>query len=406
MQAAGRRTILQGAAAAALVGAARARAQGASRPLRVGLLNDMSGVFRDYQGPGSAWAARMALDDAGGRAGTRAVELLTADHQNRPDTGMAIARRWVDQDGVDVILDVPNSAIALAVAQFCTERNRTFVGVGAGSAELTGARCSPSIVQWDYDTWETSQALGRAITARGGRTWFTLAADYVFGAELDRNITEAVTAAGGTVLGGVKAPFPTADFSSFLLQAQASGAQVLALDNGGGDTATSLKQAAEFGLTRAMQVCGPIYNVNITKGVGLQVAQGVLGVTPFYWDLNDDTRAFSKRYFAHMDAMPNDMQAGCYSAMTHLLKVVAAGADPADGRGLVAAMKAMPTHDPIYGTGSIRADGRKLHPVHLFTTKTPAESRGDWDMYTILSTTPADQAFRPLAQGHCPMLRG
>ncbi len=405
MGAAGRRALLQGGAAAALAGlAGRAHAQ-ASRPLRVGVLNDMSGVFRDYQGPGSAWAARMALEDAGGRAGGRGVELVEADHQNRPDTGMAIARRWIDQDGIDVILDVPNSAIALAVAQLCTERNKAFLGVGAGSAELTGTRCSPNIIQWDYDTWETSQALGHAITARGGRTWFTLAADYVFGAELDRNITEAVTAAGGRILGGVKAPFPTADFSSFLLQAQASGAQVLALDNGGGDTATSLKQAAEFGLTRSMQVCGPIYNVNITKGVGLEVAQGVLGVTPFYWDLNEGTRAFSRRYFAHMDAMPNDMQAGCYSAMAHLIKVVAAGADPADGRALVAAMKAMPTQDAIYGAGSIRADGRKLHPVHLFTTKTPAESRGAWDLYTILSTIPAEQAFRPLSQGNCPMLR-
>lgn len=317
---------------------------------------------------------------------------------------MSVTRRWLDQDGVDVVTDVPNSAIALAVAQFVTERNKVFVGVGAGTADLTGSRCSPNTVHWEYDTWETSQVLGRAITQRGGKTWFTLAADYAFGADLDRTLTAAVKAAGGTVVGGVKAPFPTADFSSFLLAAQSSGAQVLALNNAGDDTTTALKQAAEFGLTRTMQVCGPIYNINITKGVGLGIAQGV---TPFYWDANDATRAFSRRYGARSKshAMPNDMQAGMYSATAHLIKAVAAGIDPADGRAVVAAMKAAPTDDPIYGPGRIRADGRKLHPVYLFTTKAPAESTGEWDFYRILSTIPADEAFRPEAEGNCQMAR-
>ncbi len=398
-----RRTVIAAAAATMLAGRSRA----ADKPLRIGVLNDMSGVFADYQGPGSLLAAQMAMEDAGGHAGGRAIEIVFGDHQNKPDVGMTIARRWLDQDGVDVVMDVPNSAIALAVAQFVAERNKVFIGLGAGTVDLTGPRCTANTLHWDYDTWETSQALGRAVTQRGGKTWFTVAADYAFGADLDRNITAAVTAAGGTVIGGVKAPFPTSDFSSFLLQAQASGAQVLALNNAGDDTTIALKQAAEFGLTKSMQVCGPVYNINITKGVGLAVAQGVLGVTPFYWDTNDATRAFSRRYGARSKngAMPNDMQAGMYSAALHLFKAVAAGADPADGRAVVAAMKAMPTDDPIYGPGSIRADGRKLHPVYLFTTKTPAESTSAWDFYKILATIPADQAFRPMADGNCPLVK-
>ena len=371
------------------------------------MLNDMNGVFADYQGPGSLLGARMALEDNAGHAGSRPVEIVFADHQNKPDLALAIARRWFDQDGVHVVMDVPNSAVALAVAQLTTDRNRVFLGVGAGTVDLTGRACSPNILQWDYDTWETSAALGHAITERGGKTWFTLAADYAFGADLDRYIGEAVRAGGGRILGGVKAPFPTSDFSSYLLQAQASGAQVLALNNGGGDTALSLKQAAEFGLTRSMQVCGPIYNINITQAIGLDVAQGVLGVTPFYWDINDETRAFARRFQKRHphNAMPNDMQAGMYSAMLHLMKIAATDIEIADGRAVVAAMKALPTDDPIYGAGRIREDGRKLHPVYLVATKTPAESRHAWDFYHIIATIPPEAAFRPLADGHCAFVK-
>ena len=396
-----RRTLLLAAASAGLPLALRA----AERPLKLGVLNDMSGVFADYQGPGSLAATRMAVEDMHGMAGSRPIEIVFADHQNKPDVGMAIARKWLDEDGVDVIMDVPNSAIALAVAQLATERNKVFVGAGAGTADLTGSRCTPNIVHWDYDTWQSSQALGRAITERGGKSWFLLAADYVFGADLDRNVSEAVKASGGSIVGGVKAPFPTADFSSFLLQAQSSGAQVLALNNAGGDTTTALKQAAEFGINKQMQVCGPVYNINITKGVGLEVAQGVLGVTPFYWDFDAGTRAFSERYFKALKSMPNDMQAAMYSATLHVIKAVASGADPADGRAVVAAMKAMPTDDPIFGRGSVREDGRKLHPVYLFRTKSPAQSTSPWDMYEILSMIPPEQAFRPLADGRCPMVK-
>jgi branched-chain amino acid transport system substrate-binding protein len=403
-----RRTVLAGSLATALappLAATRARAQ--PRPLRVGILNDMSGVFADYQGPGSVVAARLAVEDWAAAHPGAAVAVLSADHQNKPDVGLAIARRWLDQEGVDAIMDVPNSAIALAVADLVRDRNRVFIGSGAGIADLTGAKCSPNTVHWTYDTWEITHALGRAITERGGKTWFTVAADYSFGADLDRNIREAVGAAGGQVLGGVKHPFPTDDFSSFLLTAQASGAQVLALNNAGGDTTTALKQAAEFGLTRTMQICGPVFNINMAQGVGLRVAQGVLGVSPFYWDMDDGARAFSRRFAERHSrhAMPNDMQAGVYAGLLHLLKAAVQAGASGDGRAVVAAMKAIPTDDPLFGRGSIRADGRKLHPVHLIQAKTPAESTGEWDLFKVIGTIPADQAFRPLPEGGCALVK-
>ncbi len=397
----GRRTVLAMTAAAIVPRVARA----ADKPLRVGVLNDMNGVFADYQGRGSVVAAQLAVEDAAALAG-RPVELVSADHQNKPDIGMAIARRWFDEDGVDVILDVPNSAIALAVAGLAQERNKVFIGTGAGIADLTGTRCAPTTVHWTYDTWEVGHALGRALTERGGKTWFTVTADYSFGADLDRNVTEAVVQAGGRVLGGVKHPFPNSDFSSALLAAGSSGAQVLCLNNAGDDQTTCLKQAAEFGLTQRMQVTGPVYNVNMVHGVGLAVGQGVLGVTPFYWDMTDATRAFAKRFQARdaRHAMPNDMQAGCYAALVHLFKAVAKAGTGSDGRAVVDAMKAIPTDDPLFGQGRIRADGRKLHPVFLVQTKTPAESGGDWDFFNVLGTVPADQAFRPMTPGLCALI--
>lgn len=399
-----RRTLLAAAAAAASPLARPARA--ADKPLRVGVLNDMSGIFADSQGPGSVVAAQPALEDHGALAG-RPIEILSADHQNKPDVGLAIARRWIDQEGVDVVLDVPNSSIALAVADLARQRNKVFIGSGAGIADLTGIRCSPNTVHWTYDTWQTSHSLGRAVTARGGKTWFLLAADYAFGADLDKNVAEAVAAAGGRVLGSVKHPFPASDFSAFLIAAQSSGAQVLALNNAGGDMTTSLKQAAEFGLTQKMKIAGPVFNVNVVHGVGLQVAQGVLGVTPFYWDLNDATRDFARRFSARMRtrAMPNDMQAGCYGAMVHLFKGVAKAGGAEDGAALVAAMKEIPTEDALFGRGQVRADGRKIHPIHLIEAKTPNESSGPWDYFKVIDTIPADQAFRPLAAGQCPLVR-
>jgi branched-chain amino acid transport system substrate-binding protein len=367
------------------------------------VLNDMNGVFADYQGPGSVIAAQLAVEDWGKTVNGLPVEVVAGDHQNKPELGLSLARGWLDQGGVDVILDVPNSSIALAVADLVRQRNAVFIGSGAGTADLTGARCSPNTVHWTYDTWQIGHTLGKAVTDRGGKTWFNVTADYVFGADLDRYVTEAVVAAGGRVLGGVKHPFPTSDFSSYLIAAQASGAQVLALNNSGDDTTTALKQASEFGLTRSMRIAGPVYNINMARGVGLEVGQGVLCVSSFYWDQTDGTRAFSRRFQERhaRHAMPNDMQAGVYASVIHYLKAVAKVGSATDGRAVVAAMKAMPTDDALFGHGGIRPDGRTLHPIYLLQTKTPAESREDWDFFKVIDSVPADQAFRPMAEGKC-----
>ncbi len=400
-----RRTIL---AAGATAIPEAARAQRAARPVRVGVLNDMSGVYADYQGRGSVVAAELAVADFGGRVNGVPVEVVSADHQNRPDVGAAAARRWLDLDGVDMILDVPNSAVALAVADLCREKNRVFIGSGAGTSELTGARCSPNTVHWTYDTWSLGISLGRAVVERGGRRWFLLVADYAFGYDLQARVTEAVARAGGTVVGAVRHPLGTTDYSSFLVNAQASRADVLCLANAGGDTVTALKQAAEFGLTRGMKPCGPVVNINMIPPIGLRDAQGLLAVTPFYWDMNDGTRAFARRFqAAHPQRlMPNDMQAGCYAATLHFLKAVARAGGAEDGRAAVAAMKTIPTEDPLFGRGAVRQDGRKVHPVYLMEAKTPAESRGEWDFFKQVGAVPAEEAYRPLAEGRCPLVQG
>ncbi len=400
-----RRSLLAAAAAAAMTATSR-RARAANKPLKIGVLNDMTGVFADYQGPGSAVAARMAAEDAAAIAG-RPIEIVTGDHQNKPDIGMVIARRWIDQEGVDVILDVPNSAVALAVAGLARERNKVFICSGAGLTDLTTSRCSPNTVQWTYDSWQLSHTLGRAITLGGGKTWFLLNSDYAFGADLERNMTDAVTKVGGTIVGTVKHPFPATDFSSYLLAAQASGAQVLGLNNAGDDLVNAIKQAGEFGLMRTMKIAAPVFNVNMVHAVGLLGAQGVLGVTSFYWDANDASRAFATRFAAALrsHAMPNDMQAGCYSGLMHLAKALAKIGGTEDGAAVVAAMKAIPTSDGLFGEGVIRADGRKFHPIHLIEAKTPAESTGPWDYFKVITTIPADEAYRPMAEGGCALVR-
>ena len=402
-----RRTILAGASAAAICGGARAQ-RTAGRPVRIGVLNDMSGVYADYQGRGSVVAAELAAADFGARVNGAPVEVLSADHQNRPDVGAAAARRWLDLDGVDMVLDVPNSAVALAVADLCREKNKVFIGSGAGTSELTGARCSPNTVHWTYDTWSLGNSLGRAVVERGGKRWFLLVADYAFGYDLQARVTEAVQRFGGTVAGAVRHPLGTTDYSSFLVGAQSSRADVLCLANAGADTTTALKQAAEFGLTRSMRMCGPVVNINMVQPLGLKDAQGLLAVTPFYWDMNDDTRAFARRFAAAHPRrlMPNDMQAGCYAATLHFLKAVAQAGGAEDGRAVVAAMKATPTEDPLFGRGTVRQDGRKIHPVHLMEVKSPEESRGEWDFFKRVGTVPAEDAYRPLAEGRCPLVQG
>jgi branched-chain amino acid transport system substrate-binding protein len=379
----------------------------AAAPVKIGVLNDQSGIFSDYQGIGSVIAARMAVEDFGGHVGDREVEVITADHQNKTDIGATIARQWLDQQDVDVISDVPNSAIALAVADLARQKNKVFIGSGSGSSLLTGAKCSPNTVHWTYDTWEMGNVLGRAVVAQGHRKWFFITADYAFGYDLSGSTASAVKAAGGTVLGEVRHPLGTSDFSSFLLAAQGSGADVLTLANAGGDTSTAIKQAAEFGLGRTMTIVGPIININVVQSVGLAQSQGLLAVTPFYWDMNDQTRAFAKRFQERHPhhIMPNDMQAGVYASTLHYLKALAAGANPEDGAAVVAAMKKLPTDDPLFGHGRVREDGRTIHDVYLMQTKTVADSKGEWDMFKPVSTVPGEQAFRPLAAGHCPLIQ-
>lgn len=376
----------------------------AQKPVKIGVLNDMSGVYSDYQGVGSVVAAQMAIDDFGKVLG-ETVELTKGDHQNKPDTGLSIARLWYDTAGVDMIIDVPNSPIALAIADLSRQKNKVFIGSGAGTDALTGARCSPNTVHWSYDTWQVGHALGSATVKRGGDKWYFLTADYGFGYDLEANSADAVRKAGGTVVGSSRHPLGADDFSSFLLSAQNSGANVLGLANAGGDTVNTLKQAKEFGLTPKMVIAGPLININTIDALGLAATQGVTAVMPYYWDLNDDTRAFSKRFSERhpRHLVPNEMQAGVYSATLHYLKAVAKVGNATDGAAVVAAMKAMPTDDPVYGQGSVRADGREMHPVYLMQTKTVAESKSRWDMFKVIATVPAEQAFRPLADGKCVM---
>ena len=384
-------------------------AQGQEKPIKIGVLNDMSGVYSDYQGIGSVIAAQMAVEDFGGKVGGRPVQVVSGDHLNKPDIGSAITRQWLDQDGVDLVADVPNSAVALAVADLVRQHNKVFLGSGAGTAALTGEKCSPNTVHWTYDAWEAGHSLAQAVAARGGTKWFLLVADYAFGYDLASSTTDAVKQAGGQVLSEARHPLGTSNFSSYLLGAQSSGANVLGLENAGGDTTTALKQAAEFGLSGSMIFAGPVININMVQALGLPSAQGLLIATPFYWDMNDSTRAFAKRFAERhpRHTMPNDMQAGIYSGVLAYLNAVAKmGGNAEDGRAVVEAMKqASPIHDPVYGETTIRVDGRALHPVYVFQTKTPAESRGEWDFLKLVSTIPADQAYRPLSDGHCPLVR-
>jgi branched-chain amino acid transport system substrate-binding protein len=398
--------LVTGTAVAALPRFARAEAV---KPLKIGVMNDMSGPYADHQGVGSVLCAQMAADDFAAKAGVP-VDIVFADHQNRSDIGLNIARRcrWYDNEGVDVIIDVPNSAVALAVSGLTREKNKVLIGSGAGSSVLTGEQCSPNFIHWTYDTWSLGHSLGRALTLEGGKTWFFITADYAFGKDLEKNTAEAVEAAGGKVLGAVRHPINTSDFSSYLLQAQASGADVVGLANAGDDTSNCLKQATEFGLGNKQRLAGLILNVTNIPAIGIKAIKNVKIVVSFYWDMNDGTRAFARRYqAAHpRKLMPNDQQAGNYSAVQHLIKAMAQIKSAADGKLLVDTMKALPTYDVIFGKGSIREDGRKLHPTYLLSAKTPEESTGEWDCFKPVKTIPIEEAWRPLSEGHCPFVKG
>jgi len=374
--------------------------------LRIGVLNDMSSVYADFQGPGSVIAAQMAVEDFN-KQSQRKVEVISGDHQNKPDIGAGIARRWLDVEGVDVIVDLPNSAVALAVGDIVREKNKVAIGSGAGTALLTGAKCSPNFVHWTYDTWAMGHALARGVLASGPKTWFFITADYAFGHDLEKQASEEVVASGGKIIGSVRHPLGASDFSSFLLQAQASGADVVALANAGGDTTNSVKQAAEFKIGGKQKIVALIFDLQSVPALGLNTAQGLVAVNAFYWDTNDQTREWSKRFQERhaKKMMPNHMHAGVYAAVLHYLKAVDKVGSPADGAAVVAAMKATPTDDPLFGKGNIRADGRKIHPMYLLEVKTPAESKGEWDAFKIVQTIPADKAFRPLNEGGCPLVK-
>lgn len=373
--------------------------------VKLGVLNDRSGVYADLSGEGSVIAARMAAEDFGAADKGIKVEIVSADHQNKPDVASTIARQWIDQDGVNAIFDVPTSSAALAINEITKEANALFINSGAAASELTGTACSPHTVHWTYDTWALAHGTGSAMVEQGGDTWFFLTADYAFGHALERDTAAVVEAAGGQVLGTVRHPFPGSDFSSFLLQAQSSGAKVIGLANAGGDTVNSIKQAAEFGITQAGQaLAGLLIFITDVHALGLETAQGLVLTESFYWDLNDQTREWSARFEAIDGDKPTMVQAGVYAGVLHYLKAVeAAGTNEADA--VIARMKEMPTDDPLFGQGEVRADGRKVHDMYLFRVKSPDQSTGAWDYYETLATIPADKAFRPLAEGNCPLVQ-
>jgi len=400
-----RRTLL----ATAAVAPAAARAQG-TPTLKIGCLTDMSGPYKDLAGPGAVAALNMALSEYGVSGKGMKVEVLTADHLNKPDVGATVARQWFDRDGVDLIVEVANSGVALAVAGVAKEKNKVYLNTGAATSDLTGAACNANTIHWVYDTFMLAKSTGGAMVKTGGDSWFFITADYAFGKALQRDTTDFVTGAGGKVLGGVAYPFPgTSDFSSYLIQAQASGAKVLGLANAGADTINSIKQAKEFGITAKMRIAGLLLFLTDIHSLGLEIAQGIVLTDSFYWDMNDRARAFSNRFSPKMNgSRPTMVQAGVYSSVLHYLKTASAmGVDKAklDGAATVAEMKKIPTDDDCFGPGSIRADGRKLHPAYLWEVKKPSESKGAWDYYKPLATTPADQAFRPLDKGACPMVK-
>jgi branched-chain amino acid transport system substrate-binding protein len=392
--------------AALTVAALPAAAQVSDGVIKIGVLNDQSSLYADLAGQGSVVAARMAVEDFGADKKGMKVEIVSADHQNKPDVGSSIARQWLDVDKVDVIVDVPNSGVALALSQIIREKGKALLVSGAATADLTGKACSPNTIHWTYDTWALANSTGNAIVKTGGDTWYFLTADYAFGHALERDTEAVVTKAGGKVLGKVRHPLNTQDFSSFLLQAQASKAKIIGLANAGGDTTNAIKQAAEFGIVRGGQnLAGLLVFITDVHALGLDKAQGLIMTETFYWDLNDRTRAFAKKFAErNRQIHPTMIHAGVYSAVLHYLKSVEALKGD-DGTKVIAKMKETPTDDPLFGKGTIRPDGRKVHPAYLFEVKKPSESKGAWDYYKVRSTIPAEQAFRPVDQGDCPLVK-
>ncbi len=393
--------------AMSLLASASALAQ--DKTVKIGALSDQSGLYADLGGPGSTLAAQMAVEDSGLTAKGWKIDIISGDHQNKPDIGTAIARQWFDVEKVDVIVDVPNSGVALAVNNVVKEKNGVFIDSGAATSDLTNAQCSPNTVHWTYDTYTLAHGTGQALVKAGGDTWYFITADYAFGAALERDTTAVIVANGGKVLGGVKHPLNTADFSSFLLQAQASKAKIIGLANAGGDTTNTIKQAAEFGIVKGGQkLAALLLFITDVKAIGLETAQGLNFTETFYWDMNDKTREFSKKFAARMKngAPPTMVQAGVYAGLMHYFKALEAlGGNPHDGVKVVDKMKSIPTDDPLFGKGEVQPNGRAIHPAYLFEVKKPSESKAPWDFYKLVGTVSADQAFTPLAQSKCALLK-
>ena len=389
---------------AAACSVSAAAAQVSDNTVKIGVLTDQTGVFSSLAGKGSVVAAQMAVEDFGNKIGGKPVELVSADHQNKADVGAQIARRWFDTEGVDMIIDVPNSSVVLAVQELAREKNKVLIVSGAGTADITGKACSPTGIHWTWDTYAAAVSTARAIVQEGGKNWFFLTADYAFGHTMKADVSRVVQETGGKVVGSVQHPLNTSDFSSFLLQAPGTGADVIALANGGSDTINSLKQAQEFGLTQKAKIAGLAIFLTDIHSIGLQSSQGLYLTTGFYWDRNDETREWSQRFFKRHGAMPTMSQAGVYSAVMHYLKSIEAiGNDSANK--VVEKMKATPVNDFFAKNGKIREDGRMVHDMYLAQVKTPAESKAPWDYYKIVRTVPGDEAFRPLAQSECPLVK-
>jgi branched-chain amino acid transport system substrate-binding protein len=395
-------TLMAGLALAASGGVANA--QISDDVVKIGVLTDMSSLYADATGKGSLVAAQMAVADYGGKVRGKPIEVISADHQNKPDVAISIARNWYDNEKVDAIFDVPTSSVALPISALTREKNKIFMNSGAGTSDLTGVACSPNTVHWTYDTYSLSNVAGKAMVKRGEDTWFFVTADYAFGQALERDAANVVKENGGKVLGDVRHPLNNSDFSSFLLQAQASKAKVIGLANAGGDTQNALKQASEFGITQGGQkMIALLMEITDVHSLGIKATQGLIVTDAFYWDTNDETRAFSMRFKEKIGRMPTMIQAGMYSATMHYLKAIEAiGTD--DSLKVMAQMRATPIHDFFTKNGKIRIDGRMVHDMYLFEVKKPEESKGEWDLYKLLATVPGDEAFRPLDKGNCPLV--
>jgi branched-chain amino acid transport system substrate-binding protein len=388
-----------------LLAAAPAMAEVPNNLVKIGVLTDLSGPFADQVGAGSVLAARLAAEDFAKEADGLKVEILSADHQNKPDIGMSIARHWIDVDGVAAIVDLPNSGVALAIAGLMHEKHRTALASSSASSDITGKACAPTTVQWVMDTWSQGHSTAHALAAQDAKSWYFLTVDYALGHTLERDATEALKAEGGEIKGSAKHPLGTADFSAYLLQAQSSGAKVLTLANTGNDSINAVKQAAEFGLPEQMKLAALFLQISDVHSLGLKAAQGLMLTEAFYWDLNAATRDFSKRFAAQMNGrVPTEDQAGVYSATLAYLRAVRK-ARTIEGEKVVEEMKNTPVDDPLFGHVQIRQDGRATHAMYLFRVKKPEESHGEWDLYNLVETIPAEHAFRPLDQGGCSLVK-